>query len=60
MVVCLEELIGRGHSNLFINLFSVGWSPAPFVSSRSQKAAQIQQRPEDYMDEDVGVAGCVP
>ena len=36
----------------------LGWSPAPFVSSRSQKAAQVQQRPEDYMDEDVGVAIC--
>ena len=34
-------------------LFYLGWSPAPFVSSRSQKASQHQQRPEDYMDDEV-------
>ncbi|XP_019644468.1 PREDICTED: G patch domain-containing protein 1-like, partial [Branchiostoma belcheri] len=29
-----------------------GWTPATFVSSRSSKAGKVQQRPEDFMDEE--------
>ncbi|XP_035680143.1 G patch domain-containing protein 1-like isoform X2 [Branchiostoma floridae] len=38
-----------------------GWTPATFVSSRSSKAGQLQQRPEDFMDdEDMGEFGIAP
>ena len=30
-----------------------GWSPSPFMSSRDSKASQLNQRPEDYMDDEV-------
>ena len=30
-----------------------GWSPAPFVSSRGQTTSSAQQKPEDFMDEEV-------
>jgi G patch domain-containing protein 1 len=31
---------------------SPGWTPATFVSSRSDRAKQKASRPEDYMDEE--------
>ncbi|XP_019638668.1 PREDICTED: G patch domain-containing protein 1-like isoform X1 [Branchiostoma belcheri] len=38
-----------------------GWTPATFVSSRSSKAGKVQQRPEDFMDEeDMGEFGIAP
>lgn len=30
-----------------------GWKPATFQSSRSEKASKVQQRAEDYMDDEV-------
>jgi G patch domain-containing protein 1 len=30
-----------------------GWTPSTFKSSRCDKAKDIQQKPEDYMDEEV-------
>jgi G patch domain-containing protein 1 len=30
-----------------------GWTPSAFKSSRSDKAKEMQQKPEDYMDEEV-------
>jgi G patch domain-containing protein 1 len=32
-----------------------GWTPATFKSSRGDKAKEMQQKPEDYMDEEVMV-----
>lgn len=32
---------------------SVGWSPSGFISSREKKADYSQQKPEDFMDEEV-------
>lgn len=38
-----------------------GWTPSEFKSSRSEKAAKKQQKPEDYMDdEDIGEFGIAP
>lgn len=35
---------------------AVGWTPKTFVSSRSQRFdADTQQKPEDFMDEEVAV-----
>lgn len=31
-----------------------GWKPSSFKSSRAQKQKISQQKPEDYMDEEVG------
>ena len=31
---------------------SLGWSPATFVSSRTDRASKKQARPEDYMDDE--------
>ena len=36
-----------------------GWAPATFVSSRSQRAAYKQQRPEDFMDAEDAVEEAV-
>ena len=37
----------------------VGWVPKSFVSSRSQRSdASTQQKPEDFMDEEVAVVTC--
>lgn len=30
-----------------------GWTPSTFKSSRSDRAKEMQQKPEDYMDEEV-------
>jgi hypothetical protein len=30
-----------------------GWTPSTFKSSRSDRAKELQQKPEDYMDEEV-------
>ena len=32
---------------------TLGWVPSTFTSSRGKKAEYAQQRPEDYMDEEV-------
>jgi G patch domain-containing protein 1 len=32
-----------------------GWTPSTFKSSRGDKAKEMQQKPEDYMDEEVMV-----
>lgn len=32
-----------------------GWTPASFKSSRSEKSSQKFQKPEDFMDEEVGL-----
>jgi G patch domain-containing protein 1 len=32
-----------------------GWTPSTFKSSRSDKAKEMQQTPEDFMDEEVMV-----
>ncbi|KAH8370981.1 hypothetical protein KR093_005866 [Drosophila rubida] len=38
-----------------------GWTPQNFKSSRGEKAAAVQQRPEDFMDkEDLGEFGIAP
>ncbi|XP_030372510.1 G patch domain-containing protein 1 homolog [Scaptodrosophila lebanonensis] len=38
-----------------------GWTPQNFKSSRGEKAAKVQQRPEDFMDkEDLGEFGIAP
>ena len=34
-------------------LFSIGWEPSTFKSSRQQKTFQMQQNPEMYMDTEV-------
>ena len=35
-------------------LFVIGWAPKAFVSSQSQRSdASMQQKPEDFMDEEV-------
>uniref|UniRef100_A0A4W5LKP2 G patch domain-containing protein n=1 Tax=Hucho hucho TaxID=62062 RepID=A0A4W5LKP2_9TELE len=37
-------------------LFAIaGWTPSTFVSSRQQKAGRQNARPEDFMDEEVGL-----
>jgi G patch domain-containing protein 1 len=39
----------------------IGWTPSNFVSSRSEKRNNAQQRPEDFMDEeDLEVFGIAP
>ncbi|EDW19353.1 G patch domain-containing protein 1 homolog [Drosophila mojavensis] len=38
-----------------------GWTPQNFKSSRGEKASKVQQRPEDFMDnEDLGEFGIAP
>ncbi|ALC44728.1 CG8833 [Drosophila busckii] len=38
-----------------------GWTPQNFKSSRAEKASKVQQRPEDFMDnEDLGEFGIAP
>ena len=38
-----------------------GWQPSTFISSRSKKGEQRQQRPEDFMDDDdMGEFGIAP
>ena len=36
----------------------IGWAPSQFVSSRAEKANLNNRKPEDFMDEEVGVS-CV-
>lgn len=38
-----------------------GWTPSPFVSSRSKRSESSRQKPEDFMDEDdLGEFGIAP
>lgn len=58
-LMLLILLTGSGGS-LTSLLWSLGWTPSTFVSSRQQKADRQNVRPEDFMDEEVCVCALIP
>lgn len=53
--VMLLILLTGSRRSLTSLLYTLGWAPSTFVSTRQQKAERQNARPEDFMDEEVSV-----